>query len=106
MKTTVTGRHVEITSELRALILQKLKKLERILNDKTVSAQVILSPEHAPAPRRSRSTRATTTCCMVKVRARLGLGPSASGSTRSIRRPYAQGQVGDTPSSRGRGRPR
>lgn len=46
MKTTVTGRHVEIPSELRELILRKLEKLERILNDSAVSAQVILSREH------------------------------------------------------------
>ena len=47
MKTRVTGRHVEIPSELRELILRKLEKLERILNDSAVSAQVILSREHA-----------------------------------------------------------
>ena len=47
MKTTVTGRHVEITPELRALILRKLEKIKRILNDSAVSAQVILSREHA-----------------------------------------------------------
>ena len=46
MKTTVTGRHVEIPSALHELILHKLKKLERILNDSAVSAQVILSREH------------------------------------------------------------
>ena len=47
MKTTVTGRHVEITSEPRELIERKLEKLERLLNDSAVSAQVILSREHA-----------------------------------------------------------
>ncbi len=47
MKTTVTGRHVEITSEVRELILRKLEKLERVLNDSAVSAQVILSQEHS-----------------------------------------------------------
>ena len=43
MKTTVTGRHIEITSGLRDLILSKVEKLERHLNDSAVSAQVILS---------------------------------------------------------------
>ena len=47
MKTTVTGRHVEVTDELRELIDRKLDKLERLLNDSAVSAQVILSREHA-----------------------------------------------------------
>lgn len=46
MKTTVTGRHIEVTSDLRDLIHRKLEKLERLLNDAAVSAQVILSQEH------------------------------------------------------------
>ena len=47
MKTTVTGRHVDVTSELRELVERKLERLERLLNDSAVSAQVILSREHA-----------------------------------------------------------
>ena len=46
MKTTLTGRHVEVTPELSELIHRKLEKLERILNDSAVSAQVIVSREH------------------------------------------------------------
>ena len=46
MKTTVTGRHVEISTELRELILRKLEKLERVLSDSAVSAQVIFRREH------------------------------------------------------------
>ncbi len=46
MKTTVTGRHVEVTEELRELIARKLDKLERLLHDSAVSAQVILSQQH------------------------------------------------------------
>jgi len=45
MKTTVIRRHIEITSELRELISRKFEKLERLLNDSAVSAQVILSRE-------------------------------------------------------------
>ena len=32
MKTTVTGRHVDITTELRELIERKLERLERLMN--------------------------------------------------------------------------
>jgi ribosomal subunit interface protein len=46
MKTTVTGRHVSVTEELRELIARKLDKLERLLNDSAVSAQVILGQQH------------------------------------------------------------
>ncbi len=43
MKTSVTGRHVEITPEIQALIDHKLEKLTRLLHDSAVSAQVVLS---------------------------------------------------------------
>jgi len=43
METTVTGRHVPVTDELRRLIDRKLAKLSRLLNDSVVSAHVILS---------------------------------------------------------------
>ena len=46
MKTTVTGRHVEMSSELRALIHKKLEPLERRLSDSAVSVQVVLSRPH------------------------------------------------------------
>lgn len=45
MRVDVTGRHVEITSPLRSLIDKRLAKLERLLNDSVVSAQVILTKE-------------------------------------------------------------
>ena len=46
MKTSVTGRHVEITQALGEIIERKLGKLERILGDSAVSAQVVLTQEH------------------------------------------------------------
>ena len=46
MKTTVTGRHVDIPTEVRALILKKLETLERRLSDGAVSVQVVLSRSH------------------------------------------------------------
>jgi len=45
MQTLVTGRHVEITPGLRQLIDRGLGKLDRLLNDTAVSAQVILRQE-------------------------------------------------------------
>jgi putative sigma-54 modulation protein len=45
MRIDVTGRHVEITSPLRSLIDKRLAKLERLLNDSVLSAQVILTKE-------------------------------------------------------------
>ena len=45
MRVDITGRHVEITLPLRRLIDQALKKLERILNDRAVSATVTLTKE-------------------------------------------------------------
>ena len=41
----ITGRHVDITPPLRKLVDQALAKLERILNDRAVSATVTLSKE-------------------------------------------------------------
>src|SRR3954466_2124077 len=41
----VTGRHVEVTPPMQRLIDQALKKLERILNDRAVSATVTLTKE-------------------------------------------------------------
>ena len=43
MKSTVTGRHVEITPEIRGIINQKLARLERLLHDNAVSIQFVLT---------------------------------------------------------------
>ena len=45
MRVEVTGRHVNITPPLRQLIARRLTKLERLLNDSAISAQIILSKE-------------------------------------------------------------
>jgi len=45
MQLDITGRHVEITAPLRQLIDSRLVRLERLLNDSAVSAQVILTKE-------------------------------------------------------------
>jgi putative sigma-54 modulation protein len=45
MRLELTGRHVDITPTLRRLVESKLRKLERLLNDSAVSAQVVLTRE-------------------------------------------------------------
>jgi putative sigma-54 modulation protein len=45
MRLDVTGRHVDITTGLRQLITRRLAKLDRLLNDSAISAQVILTKE-------------------------------------------------------------
>jgi len=45
MRLDITGRHVEIGTPLRLLIDRRLAKLERLLNDSAISAQVILTRE-------------------------------------------------------------
>jgi putative sigma-54 modulation protein len=45
MRVDITGRQVEITPGLRQLIGKRLAKLERVLNDRAVSATIILSKE-------------------------------------------------------------
>ena len=45
MRLEITGRHVDITAQLRQLINRRLSKLERLLNDNAISTQVILSKE-------------------------------------------------------------
>jgi len=45
MRLTLTGRHLEITSALRRLVTSRIGKLERVLNDGAVSAQVVLARE-------------------------------------------------------------
>jgi putative sigma-54 modulation protein len=45
MRLELTGRHVDITPALRRLVDAKLARLERLLNDAAVSAQVVLTAE-------------------------------------------------------------
>jgi putative sigma-54 modulation protein len=45
MRLELTGRHVDITPALRRMLDRKLARLERMLNDSAVSAQVVLSRE-------------------------------------------------------------
>jgi len=45
MKLLVTGRNVDVTAGLRQLIDRKLVKVDRLLNDTAVSAQVVLRTE-------------------------------------------------------------
>ena len=45
MRLDITGRHVDINAQLRQLINRRLVKLERLLNDSAISAQVILTLE-------------------------------------------------------------
>jgi putative sigma-54 modulation protein len=45
MRVDITGRQIDITAGLRQLIGKRLAKLERVLNDRAVSATVILSKE-------------------------------------------------------------
>src|SRR5215831_9663563 len=45
MRVDITGRHVDITPPLRQLIDRSLGKIERLLNDRAVSASVILTKE-------------------------------------------------------------
>jgi ribosomal subunit interface protein len=45
MRLELTGRHLEIIPAVRRLVERKLVKLERLLNDSALSAQVVLSRE-------------------------------------------------------------
>jgi len=45
MRLTLTGRHLDITPALRRLVTARVGKLERVLNDGAVSAQVVLARE-------------------------------------------------------------
>ena len=45
MRLVLTGRHVEITPPLRKLVDSRLAKLERMLGDSLISAQVVLARE-------------------------------------------------------------
>jgi len=45
MRLDITGRHVEVTAPLRQLVGKRLARMERVLNDAALSAQVVLSKE-------------------------------------------------------------
>jgi putative sigma-54 modulation protein len=45
MRLSLTGRHLDITPNLRQLVSRRLARVERLLNDSAVSAQVVLSLE-------------------------------------------------------------
>lgn len=45
MRLEIRGHHVDLTPDLRLFVESKLSKLERLLNDRAVSAQVILTLE-------------------------------------------------------------
>ena len=45
MRLSLTGRHLDITPALRRLVTTRVGKLERVLNDSAVSAQVVLARE-------------------------------------------------------------
>jgi ribosome hibernation promoting factor len=45
MRLSLTGRHLDITPALRRLVTSRIEKLERVLNDGAVSAQVVLARE-------------------------------------------------------------
>ena len=45
MRVDITGRHVNITPGLRQLIAKSLAKVERLLNDRAISATVVLTKE-------------------------------------------------------------
>ena len=45
MRVDITGRHFDVTTGLRQLIGRRLAKLERLLNDRAISATVTLTKE-------------------------------------------------------------
>ena len=45
MRLELTGRHVDITPALRRLVDRKIAKLERLLNDRALSAQAVLTTQ-------------------------------------------------------------
>ena len=45
MRLELTGRHIDITPALRRLVETKLVRLERLLNDRALSAQAVLTRE-------------------------------------------------------------
>jgi putative sigma-54 modulation protein len=47
MRLELTGRHVDITPALRRIVDSRLGKLDRLLNDSALSAQIVLSRERS-----------------------------------------------------------
>jgi putative sigma-54 modulation protein len=45
MRLSLTGRHLDISPNLKQLVTRRLARVERLLNDSAVSAQVVLSLE-------------------------------------------------------------
>src|ERR1051325_655390 len=45
MRVDITGRHIEITPPLRQLIDKSLARIERLLNERAISATVVLTKE-------------------------------------------------------------
>ena len=45
MRVDITGRHLDITPGLRQLIDKSLARVERLLNDRAISATVVLTKE-------------------------------------------------------------
>lgn len=45
MRLELTGRHIEITPSIRRVVAAKLARLDRLLNDSALSAQVVLTQE-------------------------------------------------------------
>src|SRR5258706_16362809 len=45
MRLELRGHHVDVTPGLRRFVEEKLSKLERLLNDRAVSAQAVLTRE-------------------------------------------------------------
>jgi putative sigma-54 modulation protein len=43
MRVEITGRHISVTDGLRTMVEKKLVRLERVLNDSAVSAQVVFA---------------------------------------------------------------
>ena len=43
MRLELTGRHLEITPAIRRVVQSKLTRLERLMNDAAVSAQVVIA---------------------------------------------------------------
>ena len=48
MDCTLTGRHVEVTEELRELIQRRLAPLDRLLGDAAISADMVLTAAERP----------------------------------------------------------
>ncbi len=45
MKLTLTGRHFDVSDATRRLVAEKLERLDRVLNDSALSAQITVSRE-------------------------------------------------------------